>query len=87
MVIDYPTGAQEARLRRLWHLAFGDSEEFIAGFLPAPTAPGAAGARRKRGTSPPPFTGLMRSSGGRNLPIFTPWQPIRSSGTGDFAAP
>lgn len=33
MVIDYPTGAQEARLRRLWHLAFGDSEEFIAGFF------------------------------------------------------
>ena len=42
MVIDYPTGAQEARLRR---------------------------------------------SGGRNLPISTPWQPIRSSGTEDFAAP
>ena len=33
MVIDYPTGAQEARLRRLWHLAFGDSEEFIVGFF------------------------------------------------------
>ena len=33
MVIDYPTAAQEPQLRSLWQLAFGDSEEFIAGFF------------------------------------------------------
>ena len=33
MVIDYPAGAQESQLRTLWRLAFGDSEEFIAGFF------------------------------------------------------
>lgn len=87
MEIDYPTGVQEPQLRALWRLSFGDSEEFIAGFLPAATAPGTAGARRKTGTLPPPFTGLTRSSGGRNSPISTPWRPTRISGTGGFAAP
>ena len=82
MEIDYPTGVQEPQLRALWQLSFGDSEEFIAGFF----ASGSAGARRKTGTSPPPFTGLTRSSGGRNSPISTPWRPTRISGTGGFAA-
>ena len=83
MEIDYPTGAQEPQLRALWQLSFGDSDEFITGFF----ASGAAGARRKTGTLPPPFTGLTRSSGGRNSPISTPWRPTRISGTGGFAAP
>ena len=39
MVIDYPTGAQEPQLRTLWHLAFGDSEEFIAGFFAGAYSP------------------------------------------------
>ena len=39
MVIDYPTGAQEPQLRMLWHLAFGDSEEFIAGFFAGAYSP------------------------------------------------
>ena len=33
MEINYPTGTQEARLRTLWRLAFGDPEELIAGFF------------------------------------------------------
>ena len=33
MVIDYPTAEQEPQLRSLWQLAFGDPEEFIAGFF------------------------------------------------------
>lgn len=59
----------------------------LRAFLPAATAPGAAGARRKTGTSPPPFTGLTRSSGGRNSPISTPWRPTRISGTGALPRP
>lgn len=39
MVIDYPTGAQEPQLRTLWQLAFGDSEEFIAGFFAGAYSP------------------------------------------------
>ena len=39
MVIDYPTGAQEDRLRTLWHLAFGDSEEFVTGFFSSAYSP------------------------------------------------
>ena len=39
MVIDYPTGAQEPQLRMLWQLAFGDSEEFIAGFFAGAYSP------------------------------------------------
>ena len=74
MEIDYPTGVQEPQLRALWQ-------------LPVATLPGAVAARRKTGTLPPPFTGLTRSSGGRNSPISTPWRPTRISGTGGFAAP
>lgn len=39
MVIDYPTGAQESQLRALWRLAFGDSDEFIAGFFASGYSP------------------------------------------------
>lgn len=50
MEIDYPTGAQEPQLRTLWRLAFGDSDEFITGFLPAATAPALSvrGGKRER---------------------------------------
>lgn len=33
MEIDYPADTQEAGLRTLWHLAFGDSEELVARFF------------------------------------------------------
>ena len=33
MEIDYPAAGQEAGLRTLWRLAFGDSEEFVAQFF------------------------------------------------------
>ena len=39
MVIDYPAAGQEPQLRTLWHLAFGDSEEFIAGFFSTAYSP------------------------------------------------
>ena len=39
MVIDYPAAGQEAQLRTLWQLAFGDSEEFIAGFFAGAYSP------------------------------------------------
>lgn len=54
MEIDYPTGAQEPQLRALWRLSFGDSEEFIAGFLPAATAPAlpVRGGKRERRRRP-----------------------------------
>ena len=39
MEINYPTGAQEARLRTLWRLAFGDPEELIAGFFASGYSP------------------------------------------------
>lgn len=87
MEIDYPTGRAGASASDALAAVLGDSEEFIAGFFASGYCPGAAGARRKTGTSPPPFTGLTRSSGGRNSPISTPWRPTRISGTGGFAAP
>ena len=39
MVIDYPAAGQEAQLRALWRLAFGDSEELIAGFFASGYSP------------------------------------------------
>ena len=39
MEINYPTGNQEARLRTLWRLAFGDPEELIAGFFASGYSP------------------------------------------------
>lgn len=87
MEIDYPTGAQELSFGRSGSCPSGIRMSLLRAFLPAATAPGAAGARRKTGTLPPPFTGLTRSSGGRNSPISTPWRPTRISGTGGFAAP
>ena len=50
MEINYPAGNQEAWLRTLWRLAFGDPEELIAGFF-AP-ALSLRGGKRERGRRP-----------------------------------
>ena len=39
MVIDYPAVGQKPQLRTLWHLAFGDSEDFVAGFFASGYSP------------------------------------------------
>ena len=87
MEIDYPTGVQEPQLRALWQLSFGDSEEFIAGFFAGGYCPRRCRCAAENGNVAAALTGLTRSSGGRNLPISTPWRPTRISGTGGFAAP